>query len=70
MEEVEDESVHLMVTSPPYFNAPFDYNDLFNNYNQFLGVMKRFAEETYRVLAEGRIAAVNNSPLNHNFPSN
>ena len=48
-----------MVTSPPYFNAPFDYKDLFNGYPQFLGVMKKFAEETYRVLAEGRIAVLN-----------
>jgi len=30
MEEIPDGSVHLMVTSPPYFNAPFDYKGLFN----------------------------------------
>lgn len=59
MQEIKDESVHLMVTSPPYFNAPFDYQDLFNNYHQFLGVMNKFAEETYRVLVDGRIAVVN-----------
>lgn len=59
MEGIEDGSIHLMITSPPYFNAPFDYSDLFNNYHQFLGVMKGFAEETYRVLADGRIAVVN-----------
>jgi len=59
MKEIGDGGVHLMITSPPYFNAPFDYNDLFNNYHQFLGVMQRFAEETYRVLAEGRIAILN-----------
>ena len=29
MPEVSDESVQLMVTSPPYFNAPFDYKGLF-----------------------------------------
>ena len=59
MKEIEDGSVHLMVTSPPYFNAPFDYKDLFNGYHQFFGVMNKFAEETYRVLAEGRIAVLN-----------
>jgi len=32
---------------------------LFNNYHQFLEVMNKFAEETYRVLADGRIAVVN-----------
>ena len=59
MEEIPDESVHLMVTSPPYFNAPFDYKGLFKNYDQYLGVMKKFSKETYRVLQEGRIAVLN-----------
>jgi site-specific DNA-methyltransferase (adenine-specific) len=59
MEEIKDNSVHLMLTSPPYFNAPFDYKDLFKNYEQYLGVLKRFARETYRVLQEGRIAVLN-----------
>lgn len=59
MEEISDQSIHLMVTSPPYFNAPFDYQGLFKNYGQFLGVLRKFARETYRVLQDGRIAAVN-----------
>jgi len=29
MKEISDEEVHLIVTSPPYFNAPFDYERLF-----------------------------------------
>jgi hypothetical protein len=40
MEEVESNSVHLVVTSPPYFNAPFDYPDLFESYEQFLKLVK------------------------------
>jgi len=59
MEEIPDGSVHLMVTSPPYFNAPFDYKGLFKNYGQYLGVMRRFAQETFRVLQEGRIVVLN-----------
>ena len=59
MEEIADGSVHLVVTSPPYFNAPFDYKGLFKNYDQYLGVLKNFAKETYRVLQEGRIAVLN-----------
>ena len=59
MEEISDQSIHLMVTSPPYFNAPFDYQGLFKSYGQFLGVLRKFARETYRVLQDGRIAAVN-----------
>ena len=59
MIEIPDRSVHLMVTSPPYFNAPFDYKGLFKNYFQYLGVLRRFARETFRVLQEGRIAVLN-----------
>ncbi len=59
MEEVPDGTVHLMVTSPPYFNAPFDYKGLFKDYSQYLGVLKNFAKETFRVLQEGRIAVLN-----------
>jgi len=59
MPEIQDETVHLMITSPPYFNAPFDYKNLFRNYNQYLGVLNRVAREVYRVLRSGRIAVLN-----------
>jgi len=59
MREIGDESVHLMVTSPPYFNAPFDYTGLFENYDEYLRLVGKVAEETYRVLQEGRIAVLN-----------
>jgi len=57
MHEIPNESVHLMVTSPPYYNAPFDYPDLFKNYDEFLELIRVFAKELYRVMATGRIAA-------------
>ncbi|RSN73207.1 MAG: site-specific DNA-methyltransferase [Thermoproteota archaeon] len=56
MRELPDGSVHLVVTSPPYFNAPFDYPDLFRDYDEFLELMRDVAKELYRVLAQGRIA--------------
>lgn len=59
MSELSDESIHLIVTSPPYYNAPFDYDGLFANYEQYLGVLNHFAKESYRVLGEGRIAVLN-----------
>ncbi len=59
MTELSDQSVHFIVTSPPYFNAPFDYKGLFVNYDQYLGVIRRMAKESYRVLQEGRIFALN-----------
>ncbi len=59
MAELGDESIHLILTSPPYFNAPFDYQGLFRNYDQYLGVLKKVANESYRVLQDGRIFALN-----------
>jgi len=59
MHEIPDESVHLMITSPPYFNAPFDYKGLFKNYDQYLELLRRVAKEVYRVLKEGRIVVLN-----------
>lgn len=59
MEEIPDGGAHLMVTSPPYFNAPFDYKGLFKTYGQYLGVLKNFAKETFRILQDGRIAVLN-----------
>ncbi len=56
MKEIPDESIHLMVTSPPYYNAPFDYPDLFKDYDDFLGLMRDFCGDLYRVLAPGRVA--------------
>ena len=58
MSEVADGSVHLVVTSPPYFNAPFDYPNLFPTYEAYLEMMSRVARELFRVLAEGRIACI------------
>jgi len=59
MSEIPEGGVHLIVTSPPYFNAPFDYKNLFKNYEQYLGVLKKMAKESFRVLAEGRIFFLN-----------
>jgi DNA modification methylase len=59
MREIPDGSVHLMVTSPPYFNAPFDYKGLFKDYDQYLALLRGCAQETFRVLQQGRIAVLN-----------
>jgi DNA modification methylase len=58
MIELQDGSVHLVVTSPPYFNAPFDYPDLFESYEDYLNKIKRVAKEIKRVLADGRIVCI------------
>jgi site-specific DNA-methyltransferase (adenine-specific) len=59
MKEIKDESIHLVVTSPPYFNAPFDYKKLYKNYDTYLELLKKVAKELFRVMAQGRIVALN-----------
>jgi DNA modification methylase len=59
MKEIPDNSLHLMVTSPPYFNAPFDYKGLFKTYKEYLEMLSNVACEIYRVLQDGRIAVLN-----------
>ncbi|MEO0265047.1 MAG: site-specific DNA-methyltransferase [candidate division WOR-3 bacterium] len=58
MRELPDGSVQLVVTSPPYFNAPFDYPGLFRDYDEFLSLIKDVSKEIKRVLANGRIVAL------------
>ncbi len=58
MSEIKDESIHLVVTSPPYYNAPFDYPGFFNDYEEFLGLVKESCSELFRVMAPGRVACL------------
>ena len=56
--EVADEEVSLIVTSPPYYNAPFDYPNLFSGYDEYLDLIRAFAVQSRRVLGKGRICAI------------
>src|SRR6266849_3178117 len=56
--EISDGEVSLVVTSPPYYNAPFDYPDLFPSYDDYLGLIGSFASQSRRVLGKGRICAI------------
>lgn len=59
MEELKDESIHLIITSPPYFNAPFDYKGYFKNYDLYLEMLRLMSREAFRVLEDGRIFVLN-----------
>ena len=59
MDEIEDDSVQLAVTSPPYFNAPFDYKELYSSYEHYLSILRNVAKESFRVLSPGRIFVLN-----------
>jgi len=56
--DVADGEVSLIVTSPPYFNAPFDYPGLFSSYDEYLDLIRSFAQQSKKVLASGRICAI------------
>lgn len=59
MSEIVSESIQLVVTSPPYFNAPRDYEGVYESYEDYTNVLKNVASELYRVIEDGRIAAIN-----------
>lgn len=56
MKEVQDNSVHMVVTSPPYYNAPFDFPGLFSSYDEYLDLLRKVGKELLRVLAPVRYA--------------
>ncbi|MBE0411214.1 MAG: site-specific DNA-methyltransferase, partial [Anaerolineales bacterium] len=57
MSEIPDNSVHLMVTSPPY-NVTKEYDEDLS-LEDYLGLLRSVFAETYRVLVHGGRACVN-----------
>jgi len=57
MEELPDNSIHLMVTSPPY-NVGKDYDEDLT-LEEYLEFLKRVWKEVYRVLVPGGRACIN-----------
>jgi DNA modification methylase len=55
MHEISPESIQLTVTSPPYYNAPFDYPGKYRDYDEYLKMLSRVCDELYRVTAPGRV---------------
>lgn len=57
MEDLPNDSVHLMITSPPY-NVGKDYDDDLS-LKEYLDLMRAVLKETYRVLVTGGRACIN-----------
>lgn len=57
MREISDQSIHFACFSPPYYNAPFDTPDMFENYDAFQHLVSSVGDELKRVLAPGRKCA-------------
>ena len=56
------ESVDLVFTSPPYFNARPDYTE-YAAYEEYLGKMRRIIQQSHRLLNEGRFFVINVAPV-------
>jgi len=61
MKSVKNDSVHLIVTSPPYFNAK-EYSQ-WDSLDSYLEDMKKTFKECFRVLKPGRKFCLNISDL-------
>jgi site-specific DNA-methyltransferase (adenine-specific) len=57
MKEIPDNSLHLMITSPPY-NVSKEYDDDLS-LAEYLALLKNAFSETYRVLVDGGRACIN-----------
>jgi len=60
--EAPSESVDLVFTSPPYYNAKPEYSD-YISYEEYLLKMRKIIQQCHRVLNEGRFFVINISPV-------
>jgi DNA modification methylase len=62
LEDLPPESVDLVFTSPPYYNARVEYRD-YSTYEEYLEAMRAVIRACHRVLAEGRFFVMNVAPV-------
>lgn len=62
LNDTPNESVDLVFTSPPYYNARPEYAD-YLTYEEYLLKMRKIIHECHRVLNEGRFFVINISPV-------
>lgn len=61
LKTIEDESIHLTCTSPPYYNAR-SYST-WSSYENYLQFLNNVFIEVFRVTKSGRMCVVNISPI-------
>lgn len=62
LNDLPEESVDLIFTSPPYYNARPEYTD-YVTYAEYLLKMRKIIQASHRVLSEGRFFVMNISPV-------
>lgn len=62
LEEYPRDSMQLVFTSPPYFNAKPEYHESLG-YEEYLDLLRNVFTKCHAVLSEGRFLVVNTSPV-------
>lgn len=62
LQDLPAESVDLVFTSPPYYNARPEYTD-YLTYEEYLLKIQKILHQAHRVLGEGRFFVMNVSPV-------
>jgi DNA modification methylase len=62
LQDLPANSVNLVFTSPPYFNARPEYND-YIDYEEYLLKIQKIIRQVHRVLSDGRFFVMNVSPI-------
>lgn len=62
IEGMPADSVDLVFTSPPYFNARPEYSE-YEQYDEYLFKMRQVIRRAHRVLNEGRFFVINTAPV-------
>ncbi|MCY7351956.1 MAG: site-specific DNA-methyltransferase [Cytophagaceae bacterium] len=62
LQEMPAESIDLIFTSPPYYNARPEYAD-YITYEEYLLKMRKVIHQCHRILNEGRFFIINISPV-------
>ena len=62
LKKLPSESVHLMFTSPPYYNARPGYAD-YCDYSDYLKSIETVVNEIARIIISGRFAVINVAPV-------
>jgi DNA modification methylase len=62
LKKLPEESINLIFTSPPYYNAKPEYSE-YSTYDEYLELMRKIIKGSHRVLSEGRFFVINISPV-------
>lgn len=62
LKQMKKDSVQLMITSPPYYNAKPQYSE-YLDYKEYLRFLKQVFSRVHRILSDGRFCIINVSPV-------